>query len=113
MYPPPGIPDRNTTVTELTWVPKVLRGMVLLVLGCAALGIGFGVGFLAWKSGYVEQRLGLVATTQDVKDQTEVITNRVDDTNERMATVVRASPSLRARLAESTGLSGIGCAISS
>jgi Zn-dependent oligopeptidase len=76
-----------------TWphIPKVLRSLLLLIIASGAIGVGIGVGVLAWKSGYVESRLGVLATSQDVQDQTDVITDKVDDTNERMKSIVHSS----------------------
>ena len=72
-------------------VPKVLRSILPVITTAGALGVGFGVGLLAWKSGYIEERLGLMATSKDVEQQTAVITDRVDDTNERTNAIVHAA----------------------
>lgn len=72
-------------------VPRTLRVIVLFILGSGALGVGLGVGFLAWKSGYIEERLGMVATSKDLEQQTAAITGHVDDTDQRVRTIVNAS----------------------
>lgn len=70
----------------LTWiaaiwpkVPHAIRAMVLLTLAAAAIGMGGAVGYMAWQSGYIEQRLGGVAKTADIVDQTEVIREQATD----------------------------------
>lgn len=72
-------------------IPRTLRGIVLVILAFGALGVGVGVGFLAWKSGYIEERLGLVATSDDIARQTAAITDHVDDTDQRTREIVHAA----------------------
>lgn len=48
-----------------------------LFVACCALvtcmSCGLIIGWLAWDSGYIRQRLGMVATTDDLQQQTEAI----------------------------------------
>lgn len=64
----------------LTWIasiwpkiPHAIRAILLLFVAAAAIGMGGAVGYMAWQSGYIEQKLGGVATTTDIADQTDAI----------------------------------------
>jgi hypothetical protein len=72
--------------TLLTWIasiwpkiPHALRAMLLLFIAAAAIGMGGAVGYMAWQSGYIEQKLGHVATTTDLVDQTQVIRDQATE----------------------------------
>ncbi len=60
-------------------LPREVRVALLLGLVAAMIAAGIVVAWLAWDSGYVRDRLGIVATTEDLQQQTDHVASAASE----------------------------------